>query len=125
MRSRSIIVAAVFLSASLAGAQIGGGTGWLYPAAPLRDPMHPPAELHRAGGRAELRVEVVVTSPAGSRALVRLGENGPYTTVAAGDRIGDYRIARVGPHGVIAVLSALGAQRAVTVPVDTTASPRN
>jgi hypothetical protein len=115
---RLLIVAAVLASAGIAGAQIGGRT----PQDSRRDPMQPPAELFRAQGRAPLRVEVVITSPAGSRALVRLGESGPYTDVAAGDRIGDYRIARIAPHGVVAVLSALGAQNSVTFPLDTTAN---
>lgn len=122
MMLRWLVVASVLASAGVAGAQIGGA--WRYPNDLGRDPMQPPAELYRAGGRAELRVEVVITSPAGSRALVRLGEGGTYTAVAAGDRIGDYRIARIGPSGVIAVLSALGAQRSVAFPVDTPAARR-
>jgi hypothetical protein len=117
---RLLIVAAVLASAGIVGAQIGGTA----PQDSRRDPMQPPAELYRAGGRAPLRVEVVITSPAGSRALVRLGDSGPYTDVAAGERIGDYRIARITPNGVVAVLSALGAQNSVTFPLDTAVDRR-
>lgn len=120
MMVRSLVVAGILGSAGLAGAQIGGS--WTYPQQSRRDPMQPPPELFRARGRAELHVEVVITSAAGSRALVRLGDAGAYTAVAAGDRIGDYRITRIAPDGVIAVLSALGARNSVAFPVDT-ASP--
>lgn len=122
MLRRSLVVAAVLVSASFAGAQIGGSDAWLYPRDVRRDPMQPPAELYESAGRASLRVEVVITSPRRSRALVRLGEGGPYSVVGAGDRVGDYRIARVGPEGVVAVLTALGAERSITVPADTTRS---
>lgn len=113
-----LVAVAVLASASWAGAQIGGSPGWMYPRNAGRDPMQPPAELYDTAGRAGLRVEVIITSPRRSRALVRLGAGGPHAVVGAGDRIGDYRIARVGPDGVVAVLSALGAERAMTVGPD-------
>jgi hypothetical protein len=126
MLRRYLVVAAALLSSAVAGAQIGGSDAWLYPRDVRRDPMQPPAELYESAGRASLRVEVVISSPRRSRALVRLGDGGPYSVVGAGDRVGDYRIARVGPEGVVAVLSALGAERSVIIPADTTrvVSPR-
>ena len=44
-----------------------------------------------------LRLEVVIFSPRRSRALMRLGSEGPYSVVATGDRLGDYRIASDDP----------------------------
>jgi hypothetical protein len=124
MLRRWLVVLAVLVSASVAGAQVGGSDAWLYPRDARRDPMQPPAELYESAGRAPLRVEVIITSPRRSRALVRLGADGPYSVVGAGDRVGDYRIARVAPEGVVAVLTALGAERSLTVPADTTRSVR-
>lgn len=115
MLRRGLAVAGVLFVASVAGAQIGGRGTWLYPRGERRDPMRPPAELYETAGRAALRVEVIITSPRRSRALVRLGPDGAWSVVGAGDRVGDYRIARVAPDGVVAVLSALGAERTVTV----------
>jgi hypothetical protein len=122
MRVRVLVIAAVLASASVAAGQMAGA--WTYPRDPGRNPMQAPAELYRSGGRAALKVEVVITSPVGSRALVRLGEGGTYTAVAPGDRIGDYRITRIGPDGVVAVLSALGADRSLAFPVDTQTARR-
>ena len=123
MRSGSWLIAlAVLASASAAGAQIGGGAAWLYPRESRRDPMQPPEDLYRTAGRAELRVAAVVTSTRRSRALVRLGSAGPYSVVGPGDRLGEYRIDRVSPEGVVAVLTALGAERTLVVAVDTGAA---
>lgn len=116
------VILGVLATASIAAAQIGPGSPWFYPRDSRRDPMQPPAELYRTAGRVTLRVEVIVTSPRRSRALVRLGTDGPFAVVGAGDRLGDYRITRVGPDGVVAVLTALGAERQVVVPPDTVRS---
>lgn len=126
MFTRLLVALAVLALATAAGAQIGGGSGsWVYPAEPGRDPMQPPAELYQVAGRAQLSVEVIIASPRRSRALVRLGAEGPYSVVGAGDRVGDYRIVEVTPESVVAVLSALGAERRLSVaPADTAALAR-
>ena len=118
MRKLAVILA-VLASAAVAGAQSRAASAWLYPADARRDPMQAPEELYRSASRASLRVEAVIISPPRSRALVRLGGAGPYAVVGAGDRLGDYQIARIGPNGVTAVLTALGAERSVSVAADT------
>lgn len=105
----------------------GGGGAWLYPRDARRDPSAPPEELYRTAARAGLRVRAIMMDPVApgkSSAVVVLTGTPPVRAVVrAGDRIGGYRITRIEHDRVVAVLRALGAERAVIAPADSSASP--
>ena len=110
-----------------AGPAAGGAGAWLYPREARRDPSAAPAELYRTAARAGLRVKAIMMdpeSPGRSSAVVVLTGTPPVRAVVrAGDRVGGYRITRIEHDRVVAVLRALGAERAVVAPADTSALP--
>jgi len=103
------------------------GAPWLYPRDARRDPAAAPEELYRTAARAGLRVRAIMLdpqAPARSSAVVLLTGTPPVRAVVrAGDRVGGYRIVRIEHDRVVAVLRALGAERAVVAPADSSASP--
>ncbi len=103
------------------------GGAWLYPRDARRDPSAAPEELYRTAARAGLRVRAIMMDPEApgrSTAVVLLTGTPPVRAVVrAGDRVGGYRITRIEHDRVVAVLRALGAERAVIAPADSSASP--
>jgi hypothetical protein len=127
---KTLLVSVAVLALSAAAGALLGQPGSLAPglwSEPVhsrvgrRDPVVPPAELYDVAARRRLQVSTILIdrrAPRRSRAVVRLGGERPTrAVVAAGDRVGAYRIVRVDVDRVVAVMRALGEDRSVVIPL--------